>query len=357
MARALERGYGDMRYAAINDLRIIVGGNSVLDEGAALARRAHTSLSGEFFKLQDEASLAALADAWVTRQLPGSAVVTAHPQIIEQVAPLTGPRLEVVHYGGLVPAQAPREFIHTKTLARDANTPDAEALLATAAMGGGARVEWELAGLLRGDAARAVHELADSVASGDWQRQRDAISWARTHGIYLTDPVTNETGLGDVLHELVRTEDQHLTVAMKTFFDERFAAEIATRRIRDSLPVDVVVERIDEPSERILREAGVNLLHPAHDGMKIHGNAIVAQGLDQAYWGTLWASPRGFARDKVPHLYTGGGRPLPPSERWDRSREIGAVTASPQGVRDLREAIELLRPHPHDYRPAVVRMP
>ena len=346
-----------MGFAAVNDVRIVVGGSAVLDEATALAGRARKSLSGEFFKLQDDASRTALADAWQARELPGSAVITAHPQIIDQMEGLAGPNLTVVRYGGLVPVEAPREFIHTKTLARDIHTSDPEAWLSTAAMGGFARQEWEVAGMLRGDAARSVHELADSVASNDWQRHRDALAWARSQGIYATDPVANDTSLGQVIHQLVRTEDEHLTVAMKTFYDERFAAELATRSSRDGLPVEVVVDRIDEPSERLLREGGVRLLRPSDDVPQMHANMIVGDGLEQAYFGTLWASPRGFGRDHVPHLYTGGGMPLPPSERWDRSRELGMLVGDPQGVRDLRAAVDLLRPATHDFRHAVVRPP
>lgn len=344
-----------MRYAALPELRIVVGGGAALDEAAALAGRAHSSLSGEFFKLQDPAALDALRDAWQVRTLPGSAVIAAHPQSIAQLNAIRGPRVAAALYGALEPSLAPRHYIHTKTLARDIHRPDAEAWFSTAALGGNARNEWEVAAILQGDPARAVHELADSVASKDWQRQRDALAWARTQGIYGTDPVAHEHGLGDVIHELVRTEDRHLTVAMKTMFDEEFATELATRATRDRLPVDVVVERIDEPTERIMREGGVRLMHPAHGGPAMHGNVVVAAGLDQAYMGTLWASPRGFGRDHVPHLYSGGGVPLPPSQRWDRSRELGIVTASPQGVADLRSAVDLLRPHVHDFRPDVVR--
>lgn len=344
-----------MRYAALSELRVVVGGGAALDEAAALARRAHTSLSGEFFKLQDPASLDALRDAWQVRQLPGSAVIAAHPQSIAQLDGVRGPNVATALYGALEPTSAPRLYIHTKTLARDMHTADAEAWFSTAALGGNARNEWEVAAILRGDAARSVHELADSVTSRDWQRHRDALGWARTHGIYATDPIAHDRALGDVIHELVRTEDRHLTVAMKTMFDEDFASELATRASRDRLPVDVVVERIDEPSERIMREGGVRLLRPAHDGPPIHGNVVVAEGLEQAYFGTLWASPRGFGRDHVPHLYSGGGNPLPPSQRWDRSRELGIVTDSPQGIADLRSGVELLRPHAHDFRPDVVR--
>lgn len=346
-----------MDYAALSDLRIVVGGNAALDEGVALAQRAHTSLSGEFFKLQDEASRTALMDAWQNRELRGSALITAHPQSIDQLVDITGPNVTVGHYGELVPSETPREFIHTKTLARDTETPDAEAWLSTAAMGGTARNDWEVAGVFHGDAARAVQELADSSVTHDLQRQRDAIAGARAHGIYATDPVTNDHELGDVITDMVRREDTHITVAMKTFFDETFARELAARRINDHIPVDVVAERFDAPSERILREAGVNLTIPGKDAPTMHGNVVVAEGLDQGYFGTLWASPRGFGRDTVPNRYTGSAVPLPPSEHWVRSRELGVVTSNSQAVSDLRSAVDQLQPVPHDFSKAAAKRP
>ncbi|MCW2923586.1 MAG: hypothetical protein JWM98_990 [Thermoleophilia bacterium] len=338
-----------MALAAINDLRIVVGGQRVLDEGVALVGRAHTSLSGEFFILNDETARAAFADAWQGRGIPGSAVITAHPQIIDQAAGLVAPRVSVAHYGDLAPSTAPREFIHTKTTARDMHTADPEALLSTASYGGNARRELEFAGVLHGDAARAVHELADSVTSRDWQRQRDAIAWARTQGIYLTDPVTKERGLPEAISSLVAEEPRHLTVAMKTMVDVRFANEIAARRAA-GVDVDVIVERIDQASHDALVGSGVHLLKPSDADRELHGNVIIAEGLGHAYWGTLWASPRSFARDHVPNLYTGGGDLLPPSKRWDRSREIGGITNAAGAIDDLRAGLATLEAAPHDYR-------
>jgi hypothetical protein len=215
---------------------------------------------------------------------------------------------------------------------------------------------WDLAGVFRGEAARAVHELADSVASVDYQRQRDAIAWAQTLGLYLTDPVTQGHGLGDMIHHLVRTEPKQLTVVMKSIYDAQFAGEIASRHVRDGLPVEVVVKRIDAASERVLRNAGVALLKPSDHLPEIHGNLVHAAGLDQAYFGNLWASPRGFGRDHVANPFTGGGGTLPRSQWWDRSRELGVVTSDSNAVRDLREAVELLQPAAHDFRDEVVRI-
>jgi hypothetical protein len=343
-------------YAALSDLRIVVGGNAALDEGVALARRAHTSLSGEFFKLQDDAARTALMDAWQNRELPGSALITAHPQSIEQLADIAGPNTRVGHYGELVPSTTPREFIHTKTLARDAETPDAEAWLSTAAFGGSARNDWEVAGVFHGDAARAVQELADSATSHDLQRQHDAIAGARAHGIYATDPMTHDHELGEALTDLVRHEDEHVTVAMKTFFDESFARELAARRAA-GVPVDVIAERFDAPSERILREAGANLMIPGKDAPTMHGNVVVARRQQKGYFGTLWASPRGFGRDHVPNKYTGSAVHLPPSEHWVRSRELGVITSGSQAVQDLRSAVDLLQPVPHDFSKAAAKRP
>ena len=343
-----------MQFAAIDNLRMVVGGSAAIDAGLELAGRARTSLSGEFFILNDDAARTALADAWRGREVPGSAVVTAHPQIIDQIAGLTGPRLSVAHYGALAPDTAPREFIHTKSLARDTNS-DPEAWLATASFGGNARHEWEVAGMFGGDAARSVHELADAVASRDWQRQRDAISWAQGLGVYVTDPVTRHRGLAEMVESLVRDEPRHLTVAMKSIFDEQFAGELAARHSRDHLPVDVIVERIDEPSERVLREAGITMVKPSETGPALHGNVIIADGLGLGYWGTMWGSPRSFARDGVHNLYTGGGNTLPRSQQWDRSREFGGLTSNAQAVADLRRGFDLLDPRPHDFRGEVVR--
>lgn len=344
-----------MNIASVPELRVVAGGAQVLDEGIALANRAHTSLSGEFFKLTDEASRNALSRAWRERDLWGSAVITAHPQSVEQATPLvTGTRSHVTLYGELAPSTRPREFIHTKTLARDKDTGDAEAMVSTGGLDEETGWRWDLAGVFRGEAARAVHELADSVASVDYQRQRDALAWARTLGIYGTDPVTNDHGLGDAIHEIVRQEPQQLTVVMKSIYDAKFAAELATRHVRDGLPVDVIVKRIDEPSEKILREAGVALHKPADDVPEIHGNLVIGAGLEHAYFGNLWASPRSFGRDHVPNPFSGGGGTLPRSQWWDRSRELGVVTSDTNAIRDLKEAIHLLKPQPHDFSGEVI---
>ena len=345
-----------MNIASVPELRVVAGGAQVLDEGIALANRAHTSLSGEFFKLTDDASRDALARAWHDRNLWGNAVITAHPQSIEQATPIIGPRAHLTHYGELAPSTRPREFIHTKTLARDKDTGDAEAIVSTGGLDPETRWRWDVAGVFRGEAARAVHELADSVASLDYQRQRDAIGWGQTLGLYLTDPVTQGHGLGDAIHAIVRDEPTHLTVAMKSIYDAKFAAELATRHVRDGIPVDVIVKRIDEPSERVLREAGVNLLKPSDEVPEIHGNVVHGAGLEHVYFGNLWASPRGFGRDHVPNPFTGGGGTLPRSQWWDRSRELGVVTSDSNAVRDLREAVELLRAAPHDFRGEVIRI-
>lgn len=341
---------------SISTVRIVIGGDRSLDEAIGLAGRARRSLSGEFFKLNDPASCAALVDAWQVRGIPGSAVVSAHPQSLEQIMALTGPGTTVAHYADLAPSLAPRQYIHSKSLARDIHTDDPEAWLSTAAMGGDARREWEVSGLFGGDAARSVHELADSVASRDWQRQRDAIAWARSLGVHVIDPVLEARGLSDAVTELTRTEPKRLTVVMKSIFDERYAREIARRRIEDGVPIEVVVGRIDVDSERVLREGGVPLLLPSDGALALHGNVVLAEGLGQAYWGTLWASPRSFPREGVPNPWTGGGDTLPRSMQWDRSRELGAVTSDPQALLDLRAGIALLDARPHDFRGQVYRV-
>ncbi len=344
-----------MNIASVPELRVVAGGARVLDEGIGVINRAHNSLSGEFFVLLDDAGREALHRAWNERGLRGSAVITSHPQSIEQATSLVGPNVRIGHYGDLEPTTAPREFIHTKTVARDEHF-DAEAWVSTGSFGEDTRWRWDVAGIFGGDAARAVHELADSVVSRDYQRQRDALNWARSLGIYATDPVTNDTSLGQAISEIVAQEPQQLTVVMKSIYDAKFAAEIATRKVRDGLPVDVIVKRIDEPSEAILREAGVNMLKPADDVPEIHGNVVIGSGLDHAYFGNLWASPRGFGRDHVPNPHTGGGGTLPRSQWWDRSRELGVVTSDSNAVHDLREAIHLLKPRPYDFRNEVIRI-
>jgi hypothetical protein len=155
----------------------------------------------------------------------------------------------------------------------------------------------------------------------------------------------------------VRHEDRHITIAMKTFFDERFARELAARRVDDGIPVQVIAERLDAPSERILREAGVDLRIPGKDAPTMHGNVAIFEGQDQAYFGTLWASPRGFGRDLVPNKYTGSAVHLPPSEHWVRSRELGVVTSDSQAVSDLRAAVDLQQPVPHDFSKAAAKRP
>lgn len=346
---------GTVNIASVPELRVVAGGAQVLDEGIGLINRAHDSLSGEFFVLLDDAGREALHRAWNERGLRGSAVITAHPQSIEQASTIVGPNVRVGQYGDLLPTNAPREFIHTKTLARDEHF-DAEAWVSTGSFGQDTRWRWDVAGMFGGDPARAVHELADSVVSRDYQRQRDALSWARSMGIHATDPVTQDHSLGDAIHTIVRQEPKHLTIVMKSIYDATFAAELATRHVRDGIPVDVIVKRIDEPSERVLREAGVNLLKPSGDVPEIHGNVVHGAGLDHAYFGNLWASPRGFGRDHVPNPFTGGGGTLPRSQWWDRSRELGVVTSDSTAVRDLREAVELLRAAPHDFRGEVIRV-
>jgi hypothetical protein len=348
----------DVNIASVPSLRIVAGGANVLAEGAALADRATNSLSGEFFVALEQNARTAVGNAW-NRGVHGSAVITAHPQSIEQIESLVGANgdhVRIGHFGELAPSTAPRQFIHTKTLARDEKTATPEAWLSTGSFSDDTRWRFEVAGIFGGDAARAVHELADSVASHDFQRQRDALAWAKTLGIYATDPVSEEHGLGEAVHHIVRNEPTHLTVAMKSMFDERFATEIAMRHVRDGIPVDVITKRMDEPSERILRQAGVNVMKPADDVPEIHGNVVHGEGLAHAYWGTLWASPRGFGRSEVPNPFTGGGGTLPRSQWWDRSRELGAVTSDPQGVADLHKALELLKPAPHDFQQEVIRV-
>jgi hypothetical protein len=73
--------------------------------------------------------------------------------------------------------------------------------------------------------------------------------------------------------------------------------------------------------------------------------------LDQAYFGTLWPSPRSFLDDATPNPYAGGGATLPRSQWWDRSRELGLLTNDSQAVTDLREGVaSLLKPQGHDFR-------
>jgi hypothetical protein len=158
-----------------------------------------------------------------------------------------------------------------------------------------------------------------------------------------------------MLDELVNTEPTHLTIATKSFFSADFATRVAQRHASSGVPIDVIVKRIDEPSERILREAGVNLLKPADDVPEIHGNVIVAAGLDQAYFGSLWPSARSFLDDVKPNPYAGGGATLPRSQWWDRSRELGLLTNDSQAVADLREGVAaLLKPHGYDFRAEVI---
>lgn len=344
-----------MAIAALDSTRIILGGAKIVDEHVALINRASSSLSGEFFTANEDITREALRAAWQDRNVPGSALITAHPQSIAQLDGIRGARTAVAHYGGLAPSNAPRDFIHTKTVAINKDTAP-EAIVGSASLSPDSRWRFEAAGHVTGSPARALHELPDAAASGDWQRQRDSIEWARSFGIYVTDPVSRDRGLPNMIRELVRTEPTYLQYATKSFFNEELATEIAVRRVRDGLPVDVIVKRIDEPSERVLREAGVNLLKPADDVPEIHGNVLVASGLDQAYVGTYWPSFRSDLNDLKPNPFTGGGGTLPRSQWWDRSRELGFATRDSQAVTDLHAGIgNLLQPHGHDFRGEVIR--
>lgn len=154
---------------------------------------------------------------------------------------------------------------------------------------------------------------------------------------------------------LVEHESSELTIAMKSVFDEQFARDVALRHTRDGIDMRLITKRIDEPSEKILRDAGVTLLKPDGSKPEIHGDAIVAHGLGHAYWGTAYASPRTLARADVPNLYAGGGSLLSPSSQWVRSREIGALTDHGTGIEDLLRGIDELNAQPHDFRGEVIR--
>ncbi|MCW2974316.1 MAG: hypothetical protein JWN72_2589 [Thermoleophilia bacterium] len=344
-----------MALPAIENVRVILGGSRIVDETVDMIGRAKTSLSGEFFTANEDVSRAALRAAWHDRDVPGSALITAHPQSIEQLEGIRGPRTAVTLYGALAPHTAPREFIHTKSVAINKDSAP-EAILGSASLSPDSRWRFEAAGHVQGDVARAVHELPDAAASGDWQRQRDSIEWAQSLGIYLTDPVSRGRGLPNMISELIATEPTHLTVATKSFFNVEVAEQIARRHASDGLPIDVIVKRIDEESERVLRTAGVNLLKPADDVPEIHGNVTVATGLDQAYVGSLWFSRRSALDDAHPNPFTGGGGTLPRPQWWDRSRELGFLTSDSRAVTDLQEGVaNLLKPHGHDFQAEVIR--
>lgn len=345
-----------MTITTIGDgLRIVVGGNRVLDEGIGVIGRAQKSISGELFKLTDPTARDLLRSKWGSG-LGGSALITAHPQSIEQLDAVAGPNMSVGSYGDLVPRTAPRQYIHSKTVARDVETDDPEAWIATGSLDPATRSTWEIAGVTDGDTARAVGELASSAVSRDYDRWHSAIDSGRKLGLYVVDPVTQNRGYAEGLEEIARTEPTGLTVITKSFFDERYARELADRRTRDHLPVTVIMKRVDEASERILREADVQLWKPAVDQPVLHGNVTIGHGLGVGMWGTLWASPRGFARPDVPNPFTGGAGTLPRSQWWDRSRELGAATADPTAIHDLLEGVELLRARPHDFRGEVARV-
>jgi hypothetical protein len=339
----------------IHDVQMVTWGQPVLDASIDVARSARSSLNGEYFVLLEQGGVDAVRDAYQVRGVPGSALVTAHPQSVQQAEGVMGAQSRYGLYGQLSPTTTPRQFIHTKTLSANGDDPEhAKAILASGSLSDDTKWRWEVAGVVTGKPARALHHLAASAVSGDLAYMRTAIARANVEGIYLNDPVVGSTGLTDAIMGLVHHENADLTIAMKSVFDEQFATAVAARKAA-GVDVRIITKRIDEPSERILREAGVPLLKPDGSKPEIHGNAMVAGGLGQAYWGTAYASPRTFAQADVPNLYAGGGRLLSPSAQWERSREIGALTDDAQAITDLRRGIAEMNAQPYDFRGEVIR--
>lgn len=303
----LNRGY------LVGEVQLISGGAKIAQRYLEIATRAEGTVALEAFRTRAtfwSAFGAALPDETklVVSTSKGKELQYGWKTLKKAV-----PDVEILKIGD--------KKAHTITHAKSISTPD-EALASTAVLDGGdpTRLDWAL--YVRGDQARAIHDVNLARHSGDEIELLAAQNRARAVQVFYNDPTTEVLYATEALEAAIRgaRANDPLDIAVKEIKERKFISLVG-KAFDDGAHGEVVTT--DMTTKRtfdLLDELDIPNRVNDEDLAKLHGNMYVIG--DQLLLGTVYPNKRPLGR----HATKG-------------SVELLIGTRDPVAVAQAREAI------------------